>query len=1231
MNLFKGKAAGGACQTIAQDLVLIGGGHAHIFLLKQWEERPVRRVRLTLVAPEIDTPYSPMVPGFVSGAYSWDQCQVDLVRLCQKANARFVRASAIGVDREKQVIFCDDGRPPLRYDILSIDTGSAPTVPVSVEADSVEGAAAPLSPFPAGVAPVKPVEQFCERWQAALKRIEAAAAAAWSRELCAPPGSAAEGEKRLENDAESQAPQQDGEAGETRADAVACRVFNVVLVGAGAVAVELAFAMQVAVQAKLELMKAEAALEVKKEDNSEACEQVRQQRASQDKLFRVDFHILAKSETLLPECAPAIQKRVARLLDERGIATHLNCEASSVAVQRAAVADSEQNAENLEEDGGKAVAGAEKTQKAVTCADGRVFAFDECFWCCDAAPQPWLVNTGLELTLDGFLAVDSTLRSVNTPNVFAAGDVAEIVGAPAPKPGAFSARAGPPLNTNLRRVLADGEGARLSAWTPAKLEVPFIDCGNGYAVGLKGGIAFEGALAWNVKSREDLAWMNSLQEDLSPPSAPPSAAPSKAPSASLSKASIGSSGGSQSWLGRFFSAGGSRAATSAVARKESQTGGATPSPPPKGSLLALLSRVKDDAKSAEKPEEEDEKMSKACELLLQYVREQKQAAEKANTKAGCKGGAGAASGGRAPAPKRRCGGCGAKVPSTVLRHAMQELQRDDAFQNRQHELLLQRLRGEKAADQPAGLEGPLALKSFRDLSLPALQQRIDREGGFFPPLFSRKEVLLGLEDADDGCIFAARPLNSQLDHDDGKEPEPLLVQTVDFFKVFYDDSFVMGRIAATHALSDCYAMGAEPLVALLTAVVPYSSESVMANNLLQLLGGCCSVLARENCQLAGGHSAQGRDACAGLTVTGRLAFRKLTEKPVEGASEGSGKPKAASRKAKKAATSADGGEGAEAQAAEAEDGEGKAPETSVDAEELERAAFLASPRCLDGLRYLSKGTALAKGGDVLILTKPLGIGFIMAGHMEGKARGRWVMGALDLMQVSNRAAAEIFMDFGAVACTDITGFGVLGHLLEMLRACRKDRVKAMEMVAARRAEVAAGPKACENQPEGTETSEADASSSSSTACNGKFQSLVCARLSLSSLPVLEGAAELMELGVHSSLFPYNARYFDAVSLKTMDTADASDSAAAAQAVPAVLPAKLPLIFDPQTSGGLLAAVPADRAEECVRRLREEGGYPSAVAIGSLFERQTFVPCTQKGASQATQPWENVVAAVECLF
>src|SRR5213593_204582 len=93
---------------IAQDLVLVGGGHAHVHVLKRFGMRPLPGVRLTLVTRGGETPYSGMLPGYVAGHYGFADCHIDLVRLARFAGARMVEAEAIGLDRAARRVLCRD-------------------------------------------------------------------------------------------------------------------------------------------------------------------------------------------------------------------------------------------------------------------------------------------------------------------------------------------------------------------------------------------------------------------------------------------------------------------------------------------------------------------------------------------------------------------------------------------------------------------------------------------------------------------------------------------------------------------------------------------------------------------------------------------------------------------------------------------------------------------------------------------------------------------------------------------------------------------------------------------------------------------------------------------------------------------------------------------------------------------------------------------------------------------
>jgi selenide,water dikinase len=102
------------------------------------------------------------------------------------------------------------------------------------------------------------------------------------------------------------------------------------------------------------------------------------------------------------------------------------------------------------------------------------------------------------------------------------------------------------------------------------------------------------------------------------------------------------------------------------------------------------------------------------------------------------------------------------------------------------------------------------------------------------------------------------------------------------------------------------------------------------------------------------------------------------------------------------------------------------------AEAAEPALGFAVTGLADPARLLRKSGL--RPGDALVLTKPLGTGIVLAGHMRGLARAAWLQAAIASMRTSNATASRIVREHGAVACTDVTGFGLAGHLLEMLRA-----------------------------------------------------------------------------------------------------------------------------------------------------------------------------------------------------
>jgi selenide,water dikinase len=312
-------------------------------------------------------------------------------------------------------------------------------------------------------------------------------------------------------------------------------------------------------------------------------------------------------------------------------------------------------------------------------------------------------------------------------------------------------------------------------------------------------------------------------------------------------------------------------------------------------------------------------------------------------------------------------------------------------------------------------------------------QRIDHSRHQTP---DRPDILIGLDAPDDAAVVSV-------------PSGQVMVQTVDYFRSLLSDPFIFGQIAANHALSDLFAMGAMPQSALAIVTLPYATPTQQEETLFQVLSGAIEMMHQANAALIGGHTIEGAELAFGLSCNGLATADQLWKK--------------------------------------------------------------------GGLQP----------GQALILTKPLGTGTLFAANMQLRAKGRWIEGAIDSMRLSNQFAIDPLRHHGTTACTDITGFGLLGHLMEMVNA-----------------------------------------------------SQVGIDLDLNALPILEGAQETAQQGFLSSLHPQNL------------------SANRFIQNPPVTHPRYPLLFDPQTSGGLLASVPADRAKDCLKALKK-AGYPDSQIIGKV--------------------------------
>jgi selenide,water dikinase len=111
--------------SLTTDLVLIGGGHSHLAVIKHFATNPIAGLRITVISRDIHTPYSGMMPGMIAGHYQFDDIHIDLQRLCEWAGIRLFHSTVTNIDLEQQSISCDN-QPDIHYDWLSINTGSQP-------------------------------------------------------------------------------------------------------------------------------------------------------------------------------------------------------------------------------------------------------------------------------------------------------------------------------------------------------------------------------------------------------------------------------------------------------------------------------------------------------------------------------------------------------------------------------------------------------------------------------------------------------------------------------------------------------------------------------------------------------------------------------------------------------------------------------------------------------------------------------------------------------------------------------------------------------------------------------------------------------------------------------------------------------------------------------------------------------------------------------------------------
>jgi selenide,water dikinase len=206
------------------------------------------------------------------------------------------------------------------------------------------------------------------------------------------------------------------------------------------------------------------------------------------------------------------------------------------------------------------------------------------------------------------------------------------------------------------------------------------------------------------------------------------------------------------------------------------------------------------------------------------------------------------------------------------------------------------------------------------------------------PNITDTNLLVGASSNDDAAVY-------KIKHDTA------IVSTVDFFPPIVDDPFQFGEISAANSLSDIYAMGALPLIALNIVSFPDNLDISILGSILK---GGASKSAEANVIIAGGHTVVDSEPKYGLSVTGIVTPGKEV--------------------------------------------------TNIGAEV----------------------------GDLLILTKPIGTGIITTAAKQDKAPKEIIENAVKIMLQLNKYASESMVKIGVNACTDITGFGLLGHINEMV-------------------------------------------------------------------------------------------------------------------------------------------------------------------------------------------------------
>lgn len=270
-------------------------------------------------------------------------------------------------------------------------------------------------------------------------------------------------------------------------------------------------------------------------------------------------------------------------------------------------------------------------------------------------------------------------------------------------------------------------------------------------------------------------------------------------------------------------------------------------------------------------------------------------------------------------------------------------------------------------------------------------------------------------------------------------------------------------------------------------------------------------------------------------------------------------------------------------------------------------------------RHWPKGPL--REGDALLLCGPLGSGVLFAAAMAGAARPGWIDAALETMQRSQAPLVELLAAHGCHACTDITGFGLLGHLGEMLAAGAGvvgglPGVRLSPGDVAGDGALAAAVVSAAFESTGNSGDRNVRSGSRGHAEDGRGAPSLMVQLEARRIPAFAGALELLDQGWASTLAPANGRSLALLGGEVFLVAAAAEPGEEQEVPASERPATLgipagrvaleALLIDPQTCGPLLAALPADRAGDALAAL-QRSGYPEAALIGRVLRPREFSP------------------------